>query len=479
MTAGTSVQPDQELFVERGWKVLATTSVGSVMVFVDTSILNVAFRSMVEDFGQENAASMTWVLSGYSIAFAAALLTAGRFGDRFGRKRTFQLGVLIFALASLGCALAPTVEVLIAFRIVQAIGGALVVPAALALVLPEFPPEKRAVAIGLSGAVGGLSAAFGPALGGLLVDSFGWRSVFIINLPLSVIALVLGQIVLRESRDETAVRLPDPLGGVLAMLGFGLVTAAIVEGESWGWGSTRTVGAALVGSAMIGVLVLRCRTHPIPVVDLGLFRYRFFTAANAASFSFSAGFFAMFFTNVSFLQVVWDYSPMRSGLASSPGPLLAAVFAPLAGSWSNRFGHKTVIVTGLAVFCAGVGLVSISVDTTPDYVGAFLPGSIITGIGVGLVIATLGSAANAYLPPHRFGMGSAVNATGRQLGAGLGIAAVSAIRLASDDLLGGFTGSWTFVIVTAALAAVVMLMFFVRPTEAEIDASRVVPVAAG
>jgi MFS family permease len=187
----------------------------------------------------------------------------------------------------------------------------------------------------------------------------------------------------------------------------------------------------------------------------------------------------MFFTNVSFLQAVWDYSPMRSGLASSPGPLMAAVFAPLAGTWANRFGHKAVIVTGLVVFCAGVGLVSVSVDTTPDFVAAFLPGSIITGIGVGLVIATLGSAANAYLPPHRFGMGSAVNATGRQLGAGLGIAAVSAIRLASDDLLGGFTGSWMFVIVTAALAGVVMLAFFVRPTEAQIDASRVVPAAAG
>ena len=466
--------------MERGWKVLATTSVGSVMVFIDTSILNVAFRSMVEDFGADKARQMTWVLSAYSIAFAAALLTAGRFGDRFGRKRTFQLGVGIFAVASLACAIAPTVEVLVAFRVLPAIGGALVVPAALALVLHEFPPERRAVAIGLSGAVGGISAAFGPTLGGLLVDTFGWRSVFLINLPIAVLALVLGQIVLRESRDETAVRLPDPLGGVLAMAGFGLVTAAIVEGEAWGWASLRTVGAVVGGSVMIAVLVMRCRTHPIPVVDLALFRFRFFSSANAATFLFSAGFFAMFFTNVTFLQGVWDYSPMRSGLASSPGPLVAAVFAPLAGSWANRYGHKAVIVCGLVVFCAGVGLVAFSVDETPNYVLALLPGSLITGVGVGLVIATLGSAANGYLPPHRFGMGSAVNATARQLGAGIGIAAVSAIRIASgDDVLGGFVNAWLFVIGGAALAGVVMLAFFVRPTTAQVDASRVAPGVSG
>jgi MFS family permease len=211
--------------MQRGWKVLATTSIGSFTVTVDTSILQVAFRSLVKDFGSGQRTQLTWVLSGYSIAFAAALLTAGRFGDRYGRKRAYLIGVAIFGVASGLCALAPNPSVLIVTRILQAIGGALLVPAALALVLPEFPPEKRSAAIGISGAVGGLGAAFGPMLGGVLVDNFGWRSVFTVNIPILLLAFVLGVRVLKESRDTTATRLPDPIGGVFAIAGFAVLSA--------------------------------------------------------------------------------------------------------------------------------------------------------------------------------------------------------------------------------------------------------------
>ena len=461
--------------MDRGWKVLATTSLGSFMVFVDTSILNVAFRSVVADFGVAYQRQLTWIFSGYSIAFAAALLTAGRAGDRFGRKRAYLLGVTVFAVASAACAVAPSPSLLIAARVVQAVGGALVVPAALALVLPEFPPEKRSVAIGISGAVGGLSAAFGPPIGGVLVDAFGWRSVFTVNLPLSVVALILGRRILRESKDSSAVRLPDPLGGLLAITGFGLLTAAIVQGEEWGWGSARLVGAVAVAFLALAMFVVRSRTHPVPVVDLSLFRLRFFTAANLSAFLFSMGFFGMFFTNVTFLQAVWGYSPVRSGLASAPGPLMAALFAGPAGTWANRRGHQKVIVPGLVLFALGNAIVLLSAGRRPSYLTSFLPAYMITGIGVGLTIATLGSAASAYLPPNRFGMGSAVNATGRQIGAAMGIAIVSALRVAAKgpDPMTGFRRSWGFIIVMAVLAGIAMTTLFRRPTEAEIDASRV------
>ena len=465
--------------MERGWKVLATTSIGSLMVFIDSSILNVAFRDLVNDFGVARERQLTWVFSGYSIAFAAALLTAGRIGDRFGRKRAFLGGVLGFAIASVLCAVSGTVTLLIVARILQAFAGAFIVPAALALILPEFPPEKRSMAIGISGAIGGLSAVFGPVVGGVLVDQFGWRSVFYINVPLSALALIVGSRILREAKDETATTIPDPLGGIVAIFGFGLLTATIVEGDSWGWFSTRTVAAIVTSVALLAFFIARSRTHPVPVVDLTLFRLRFFTAANLSAFLFSAGFFAMFFTNVGFLQGVFGYGPTRSGFASAPGPLMAAIVAAPAGAAAARRGHKLVISIGLGTFALGVALTRLTVDADSNYWTTFFPAFVLTGFGVGLTISTLGSASNAFLPPHRFGMGSAVNSTGRQIGAGMGIAVVSALRLAApkDDPVVGFQRSWVFAVVMALLALVAMVALFRKPTAAEIDASRI-PSAA-
>jgi EmrB/QacA subfamily drug resistance transporter len=280
---------------------------------------------MAKDFATIRPTELTWVFSGYSIAFAAALLTAGRLGDRIGRKRAYLIGVVIFAIGSALCTISPTVPALVASRAVQALGGALIVPNALALVLPEFPPEKRSIAIGISGAVGGLSAALGPVIGGFLVHAFEWRAVFTINLPISVIAFVFASRLVRESKDASAVKLPDPLGGLLAIAGVGLLTAAIVEGDNWGWRSGRVSGAFALSIVLLALFVFRSRRHPIPVVDLSLFRYRFFAAANVSSLLFSMGFFAMFFTNVAFVQGVYGFAPMKSGFASSPGPMMAAL----------------------------------------------------------------------------------------------------------------------------------------------------------
>jgi EmrB/QacA subfamily drug resistance transporter len=459
--------------MERGWKVLATTSLGSFLVFIDTSILNVAFREIIKDFNEPNPNRLTWAFSGYSIAFAAALLTAGRLGDRWGRKRAYLTGVAIFAVASGLCAMASNPQTLIAARVLQAIGGALVVPAALALVLPEFPPEKRSVAIGISGAIGGLAAALGPLIGGALVSPFGWRAVFLINIPVSALAIVLGSKILRESKDETATRLPDPLGGLLAIGGFGLFTAAIVEGDRWGWASTVTIGAVAAAVLLLAAFVWRSRNHPVPVVDLSLFKLRFFSAANLASFLFSTGFFAMFYQNVAFVQGVWGYSPLRSGLSSFPGPFMAALVAGPAGKLAVTKGHKNVIVPGLALFAVGISIVTFSVNVTPNFWLGFFPGFVITGIGVGFVLSTLGSASNAFLPAHRFGMGSAVSSTGRQVGAAIGIAAAAAVAASQTDPLRAYRIVAGGIVATAVLAGLAMALLYKRPTEAQVAASRV------
>ena len=215
------------------------------------------------------------------------------------------------------------------------------------------------------------------------------------------------------------------------------------------------------------------------VVDLSLFKLRFFSAANVSAFLFSAAFFGMFFTNIGFLQNVLHYSPSRSGLASAPGPLMAAIVAGPAGTAAAQRGHKLIIGIGLAFFTAGLVLMYNVVSPTVSY-WAFLPAYLVTGFGVGLTISTLGSASSAFLPPHRFGMGSAVNSTGRQIGAGMGIAAVTALRIAAadHDVMTGVRRSWLFSIVMAALAFIAMAVIYRKPTAAEIDASRVRPAAA-
>lgn len=465
---------------QRSSKVLALTSIGVYLVSLDVTVVNVGFGSLVADFGADRANLLAWVLSGYNIAFAAGLLTAGRLADTYGRKRIFLLGMIVFAIGSALCGVSPTAEFLVAARVVQAIGGALILPASVALLLPEFPVEKRSVAIGINGAVGGIAAASGPAIGGLVVEHLGWHWLFFLNLPLCALAVWLGRRLLVETKADTAQR-PDVLGAGLAMSSVALLTLAIIQGEEWGWSSARTLGAAAVAVVLGVVFVARCRVQTDPVLDLALFRLRFFTAANIAALLFSMGFFAMFFTNVQWLQGVWRYSVISSGMAMVPGPLMAAVFAAPAGRWAQQYGHAKVVVPGTLLLGGGVAVMNLLIEPEAAYWSLYFPVMVVTGIGVGLSISTLGSANSAYLPQHRFAMGSAVNSTARQVGAGLGIAIVTAIRAAApaDDPTVGFHRAWWFISVTVVLAGAAMALLFRRPTADQLAASAVTAAPGG
>jgi EmrB/QacA subfamily drug resistance transporter len=313
--------------LSRGTKILALTSIGVFLVSLDVSVLNVAFGDMLRDFGTDRRRELTWIFSGYNIAYAAGLLTAGRLADVLGRKRIFLWGLGVFAVGSFMCGVAPNPEFLIAARVVQAIGGAMLTPASLALVLPEFPIERRSAAIGIWGAIGGIAAASGPTIGGLLVESLGWRWIFFVNLPFSLLAIVVGVRLLHESRESTVFRRPDLLGALLAMGGVGLLTLVIVQSDDWGWLAVRPGIVLAIGIVMLLAFVARCRVVDDPVLDLGLMKLRFVSAANISALVFSAGFFGMFFVNVQFLQQVWGYSATGSGLAMTPGPLTAAFVA--------------------------------------------------------------------------------------------------------------------------------------------------------
>lgn len=457
----------------RGAKVLALTSIGVTLVSLDISIVNVAFGAIATDF-PESRRTLTWVFSAYNIAYAAGLLTAGRLADAFGRKRAFLTGLSIFMVGSLLCAFAPSALMLVAARAVQAIGGAVLTPSSLALVLPEFPVERRSAAIGVWGAVGAVAAASGPTVGGFLVDTFTWHAVFLINIPLCILAIAVGAKLLKESRDETAPRTVDYFGAVLAVFGVGLLTLMIVQSDEWGWVTQRALVVLILAVAFLIAFILRCRVASHPVLDLKLLKLPFVTAAAISGFGFTMGFFSLIFVNTQWLQTVWNYSPSRSGLAGIPGPVMAAIVAAPAGRLAQRVGHGKVVATGAVILCSGNLFLSYWITDTPNYLTHYLPVMVYTGIGVGLCISTISSSATAFLPQPKFAMGSALNNTARQIGAALGVALVSSIlvsALAEDDYLGGFHTAWRLTSLIILFSGGAMLALFRRPTEQQLKSA--------
>lgn len=437
--------------MERRWKVLIVVSIAVLMASLDLFIVNFAFPSIRREFAGTSVATVSWVLNAYAIVFAALLVPAGRLADLAGRRRAFLGGVLLFLVGSALCGAAPSVAALIAARVVQAAGAALLTPAALALLLVEFPPSQRAAAIGIYAGVGAAAAAAGPPLGGVLVQA-NWRLVFLVNLPIGLAALGFAVRLLRESRDP-AVRRPDLLGAALLAVAVGLLALGLVDAPDWGWGRVSTLsvlGAALVG---IGVFWARCLRHPSPVVDPSMLRVRSFAMAASALVLFSAAFAAMLLGNVLFLTTVWRYPVLTAGLSLTPGPLMAATFAPLAGRLAGRVGQRTLAVVGIGIFALAGAWWRWRLGPTPDYVAALLPGQLVGGIGVGLTLPSLTSAGAASLPAPRFATGSAVLNMARQIGFVLGVAILVAVlgTLKAADPIGAFDGGWLFMVIAAGL----------------------------
>ena len=471
--------------LSHAYRVLGLTSIATFLVSLDISIVVVAKRTIQDAL--DAGSLITWVFSGYAIAYAAALLTAGRFADVFGRKRTFIRGVLWFSIGSLLCGVAPTAWWLVGARVLQAFGGAQLTPAALAIVLPEFPVERRTQAIAIWGATGGLAAALGPSIGGIVVDTLGWRALFFINIPFTLLTVVLAARIVREARDPSATRRVDYVGAALGFSGVALVVLGISQSEVWGWTDRGTLGALGGGIALCGAFVLRCRHARDPILDLSLFRLRFVVAANVAGVLFSMGFIGMWLLNTFWLQAVWGYGVATSGLAILPGPATAAATAPFAGRYADRVGHATVLMVGAVMLGVGTVGLAATVPDGPAYLTRYLPWMLLTGCGVGLSISTLSSSATAFLSPSRMAMGSALNNTFRQVGTALGAAlslAVAAPTLAriegarrdGGDVAGLSTvelhAAWYMNAAIYLAAGIAMVLIFRRPTAAQMDDAR-------
>jgi EmrB/QacA subfamily drug resistance transporter len=411
---------------DRGHRsVVAIACAGAFLAFLDATIVNIAFPDISSSFSGSGRDALSWVLDGYFVVIAALLVPAGGLADRFGHKRIFLLGVAGFTTASLLCAVAPSLELLIGFRVLQGVGAAMIAPTSLALVLDAFPPERRAAGVGLWGAAAAAAAAVGPTLGGALVELSDWRLVFLVNLPLGAAIVFAGMRRLRE-RPQRDSRLPDLPGALMLAAGLALVTLAIVEGNDWGWTSVPTLGSAAAAAILLAGVAWRSTRHPRPIVEPALFRHRSFRLGNFGTLLFAAAFFSLILGNVVFLTSIWGYTVLQAGAATLPGPALSTIVAGPAGRLADRFGHRAVIVPGTLFFAAGV-MVLRSAGATPDWLGLWLPGACLTGIGIGLAFPTLGSAAVRDIPDDRFATASAVNAAFRQVGAVLGTAILVAM----------------------------------------------------
>ncbi len=430
---------------------MAIACAGAFVAFLDTTIVNIAFPDISASFAGSGRDALSWVLDGYFVVIAALLVPAGGLADRFGHRRIFLLGVAGFTAASLLCAAAPSLPLLIAFRVVQGVAAAMIAPSSLAIVLDSFPPERRAAGVGLWGAAAAAAAAVGPTLGGALVELSDWRLVFLVNLPLGVAIVLAGRRRLPHPKILDS-RLPDLPGALMLALGLASVTLGIVEGNDWGWTAPATLGCFAAAAILIAGVVLRSTRHPRPIVEPALFAHRSFRLGNLGTLLFAAAFFSLILGNVLFLTGVWGYTVLHAGLATLPGPTASTLVAGPAGRLADRFGHRAVIVPGTLVFAAGV-MVLRSTGADPDWLGIWLPGSLLTGIGIGLAFPTLGAAAVRDVPVDRFATASAVNAAFRQVGAVLGTAILVAIVGEPASLaaaLSASDGAFLF----AALAAI-------------------------
>ncbi|MEH0580241.1 MFS transporter [Streptomyces sp. B21-108] len=443
--------------------VLVIVCTGVILASLDLFIVNVALPDVAADLGVHSLADLSWVLNAYAVVYAAFLVLFGRLADRFPREQGFLLGVAIFVLASAACGMATSLVMLVAFRVVQAAGAALLTPTSLGLLLASTPPERRHSAVRTWAAVGGLGAALGPVAGGLLVAA-DWRWVFLVNVPIGVVALLVGRRKLPHVPGHP-VPVPDLLGALLITGGVGLLALGLVKGADWGWGNATTIAVLSAAAAAVVLFVIHTARHRSPLIDRSLFALRTFTGASTVALVFSAAFGAMLLSRVLWAQDVWGWSPLRTGLAIAPGPLMVPLFASLSGRLVPRFGPGPLIAAGCTVFSIGAAWWGVAAAARPDYVGEMLGGMLLTGVGTGLALPTLMATGSASLPSHSFATGSAVVNMLRQIGMAIGVAvfiAVLGTPQGPSDVVHAYALT-SFLIAAIALAAGALALMLVRP----------------
>ena len=410
--------------------VLAVTVLGSGMAFLDGTVVNIALPDIGRDLNASTS-SLQWILNGYLLTLASLILLGGSLGDRYGRRRVFVLGVGLFTLSSLLCAVAPNVELLIAARLLQGIGGALLTPGSLAMIESSFRPSDRSRAIGAWSGLGGVASALGPLLGGYLVQAVSWRAVFLINLPLGVFVIAMASRHVPETHDPSAGGRLDFGGVVLAALGLAGTTYALIEAP--GRGASAPVLLAGIGGvlALVGFLFAESRS-PNPMMPLGMFSSRQFSGANLVTFAVYAALGGFFFLFVSFLQISMGYSPIAAGAASLPVTALMLVFSSRSGALAQRIGARIPLTVGPLVIALGL-LMLTRIEPGDSYLSGVLPAVIVFGLGLTLVVAPVTSTVLAAADARHAGVASGINNAVSRVGGLLAVAVLPVIAGLTGD----------------------------------------------
>ena len=415
----------REQTVRRRWWTLVAVGLATFMTYLDNNVTNVALPTIQRDL-HLSVAGLEWVVSSYILVFASLLLAGGRLADVFGRRRLFVTGLVIFTLASLGAGLAGSGAVLIAARLVQGLGAALMVPTTLAIIVATFDDRReRTQAIGVWAAIGALALAVGPLIGGLISQHLHWGWIFLINVPVGAITLALGLFAIAESRDTSAARRLDLPGLAASVVALFSLTYGLIEGHDKGWTSGTILGAfALAAVAGAAFLFIESRSRQ-PMVPLSMFRSRVFSGGIGTTMVWAFGIFGIYFFTSLYLQDVVGFSPTKAGLAFVPMALCVAAFSPISGPLAARFGVYRIVSFGLVLNAIGLFLFWRLGQHTSF--GALMPGFVLFGAGSGLMNAPLTNAALGAVPQERAGMASALLNNSRELAGLLGITVIGAV----------------------------------------------------
>jgi len=444
-------QPEQPETGRRRWAVLAVVSAAQFLTILDLWVVNIALPVLQHDFAPATFSDVSWILDVYAIVLAALLLPAGRAADSIGRRECFLAGLVVFGIASLGCAVAPDLLALIASRALQAAGAAVLMPTSLGLALSVFPSHQRGTAVGVWAGVGAVAAGSGPVLGGLLVES-SWRWIFLINVPVILATLAAGVAILPRRSGEHCSQRPgwriDGVGTFLVLGAVGLVCTALTEAP--GWPPARTWPVLAAGLVLAAAFVAHIRRHPDPLVAPRLFSVRAFSAGAAGLVAYYTGFAAMLLGTTLLLTVQWHFSVLLAAAAIAPGPITAGIVSPFSGRLSVRFGMRGTVVAGAVLFAAA-GAWPLASAGGPAYAAVVLPSMVLWGVANALIQPSLFACADAA-PRAELASGSAVLATARQLGSALGVAIFVAM-LGAHPGPAGFDRAWIVVVITAAMTA--------------------------
>jgi EmrB/QacA subfamily drug resistance transporter len=423
----------------RKWWTLAAMCFALFMLMLDNTVVNVALPAIQDDL-HASISSLEWTVNAYTLTFAVLLVTGGRLGDIFGRRRMFLFGVVVFAVSSAAIGLAPTQGWLVAGRAVQGIGGAFMMPGTLSIISNTFPAHERGRAIGTWAGVSALALALGPAVGGALTEYVSWRAIFFLNLPVAVGAVIVTLFATRESRDPTVGHRVDYPGIAALSVGLTSLVLALVEGNRWGWGSAQIVAllvTAVVALALFVFVELRGRA---PMIEFEYFRSRSFAGASSVAFIVSFAMLAMFFFMALYMQNILGYSPLEAGIRFLPSTVVIIVAAPIAGRLADRIGPRPLIVTGLLLVSFALYLQS-RVTVHTGY-AELLPAFSIMGLGMGLTMSPMSTAGMNAVTPEKAGAASGILSMFRMIGGTFGVAAIGALfqslaRTRIDERLSG------------------------------------------